>query len=111
MDVTQIIVSGVTALVSIGASYGIIRERLNNVKENLKSHEENTRKAMIDLKVEITETMGGCRLNSADKADTLLDYIKRVEASKADKSEVNLVIDTMRRVEQKLDLLIMRDNK
>ena len=54
--------------------------------------------------------MGSCRGNHKDRMDALMDYIKRVESSKTDRSEFNMVIDNMKRIEGKLDLLILRNN-
>lgn len=86
----------------------VLKERLKNVKENLDGHIQDSRAEVTEMKKEMLQTMSSCRLTHSDKVEDAFDYIKRVELNKADRSEVNLIVDTMRRVEQKLDLLIMQ---
>lgn len=102
-------------LLPIGISYivmqAVLNERLKNIKENLIKHENDSKDEIIIMRKELVDIVTTSGTAANERINAVLDYVKRVEANKADRSEMNLVVDTMRRVEQKLDLLIMRDNK
>jgi len=100
-----------STLINYAIMQAVLKERLKNVKETMDNHISSSKGEASDMKKEVVDTMTACRATNADKINGAIDYIKRVEANKADRSEMNLVIDTMKRVEQKLDLLIMRDIK
>jgi hypothetical protein len=114
MDFTQITLVVLPILLSTGLSYvimqAVLSERLKNVKENFDKHETSSRDDISGMKKELLDAINTQSANYAKDINGLSEYIKRVEANKADRSEVNLIVDTMRRVEQKLDLLIMQRN-
>jgi hypothetical protein len=60
------------------------------------------------FRTEIQESTTTCRANHKERVDSAMEYIKRVEANKTDRTEFNMVIDNMKRIEGKLDLLILR---
>lgn len=115
MNFTEVALVIVPILLSTAINYAIMQailsERLKNVKENFEKHETSSKDDIGIMKKELLDAINAQSLNFSKELTGVSEYIKRVEANKADRSEVNLIVDTMRRVEQKLDLLIMRDQK
>lgn len=99
----------VSAFTSSKVTSAVMNEKLQNIKNEFDDHKKSYGEEIMKIKGEINESMSGCRVNHKDRLDGLNEYIKRVEANKADKSEVNMIIDTTKRIEQKLDLLILRE--
>ena len=118
MDYSQLIMDGALLLfggvastvVATKVSQSVTDEKLKAMKENIESNREEASEESTRLRSEILDSMGSCRGNHKDRLDALMDYIKRVDASKADRSEFNMVIDNMKRIESKLDVLILRNN-
>ena len=99
-----------STLISWVVMQAVLKERLANMKASLDGHIQDSRQEITEVKKELLQSTSSCRMSHTDKMEDMNDYIKRVELNKADRSEVNLIVDTMRRVEQKLDLLIMQRN-
>ena len=118
MDYSQLIMDGALLLfggaastvVATKVSQSVTDEKLKSMKENIESNRGESSEESVRLRSEIFDSMGSCRGNHKDRMDALMDYIKRVESSKTDRSEFNMVIDNMKRIEGKLDLLILRNN-
>lgn len=108
--IALIVFASGSTIAAVKITQAVINERLTNMKNDLDKHKEDSSEEFIRFKEEISTSMGGCRANHKERIDSLTDYVKRVEASKADKSEFNLVYDNLKRLEQKVDLLILRNS-
>jgi len=115
MDYTQILTSlaiflisgSLSTILAVKITQAVMNEKLKNIQKDLESHLTVSSNDIAKLRVEISDSFKGCKFNSSEKMEVAMDYIKRVEINKADRSEVNLLIDSTKRIEQKLDLLIM----
>ena len=115
MDYTQILTSlaiflisgSLSTILAVKITQAVMNEKLKNIQKDLNSHLETSYDDISKLKVEVLHSLNGYKTNTSEKIDVVMDYIKRVELNKADRSEVNLLIDSTKRIEQKLDLLIM----
>jgi hypothetical protein len=118
MDLTQALVALVVVLITevvstiiaVKVSQSIMGEKLNNMNKSFDDHRSQSDGEITRLKYELSDLVKASQLNIAERLDITMDYITRVELNKADRSEVNLLIDATKRIEQKLDLLI-RDTK
>lgn len=83
-------------------------EKIRNIKDNFDEYKADVKAEILKVKTETADTMFNCRLNQNEKMEVAMDYIKRVELNKADRTEVALVIAGINRVEEKLDQLLLR---
>lgn len=119
MDYSQIVPEAVTvfisaaaaAIVSLKVMQAVMNEKLKHMKTSVDEVKSSTHEEVQSFRDEVLVSMANCKEHSRERYDSNLEYIKRVEANKADRSEVNLVIEATRRIEQKLDLLILREVK
>ena len=103
-----LIAGGSSTYITSRISQALIKERVDAVKSDFAQHKEDSFAEFARFKEDILASISSCKSNHRDRIDDLVEYIKRVELNKADKSEFNLVYDNLKRVEQKLDLLILR---
>ena len=86
LEFGPVVLSGLlSAYVAMKITQAVMNERINNLKDQIEKHK-------VDLLSKIDDTMG---------------YIEKVEQAKADKSEVSLAIDLIKRVDQKIDQLTL----
>lgn len=114
MDYTQILTSlaiflisgSLSTILAVKITQAVMNEKLKNIKESFEGHVTASLGDINKLRSEMSDSFRSCKFNSSEKMEVAMDYIKRVEINKADRSEVNLLIDSTKRIEQKLDLLI-----
>ena len=114
MDLNQLLTSfaiflitgAASTIIAVKITQAVMKEKLTNIKEAFDGHLTTSADDIAKLRIEISDSFKGCKFNSSEKMEVAMDYIKRVEFNKADRSEVNLLIDSTKRIEQKLDLLI-----
>jgi len=105
------VITGIAStILAVKISQSVMNERVNNIKAEFERHQAQSSDESSRLKYELADLVKSSQINTAERLDIIMDYIKRVELNKADRSEVNLLIDATKRIEQKLDLLI-RDTK
>jgi outer membrane PBP1 activator LpoA protein len=118
MDLAQILTAIILAvltgaastILAVKISQSVMNERVSNMKTEFERHQAQSSDESSRLKYELADLVKNSQANTGERLDIIMDYIKRVELNKADRSEVNLLIDATKRIEQKLDLLI-RDTK
>lgn len=114
MDFTQILTSlfillisgSLSTVLAVKITQAVMNEKLKNIQKDLESHLTTSADDIDKLRSDVSDSIKGCKINASEKIEVAMDYIKRVEINKADRSEVNLLIDSTKRIEQKLDLLI-----
>ena len=102
-----LLVSIIGSIITTKVRESVMNERLQNTRNDLEALRQHVATELDKAKTDTNDMMSSCQRNQSDRTTIAMDYIRRVETSKADKSEVLLVIDTMRRVEQKLDQLMI----
>lgn len=103
----MLLVSIIGSIITTKVRESVMNERLQNTRNDLEALRQHVATELDKAKTDMNDIMSNCQRNQSDRMTIAMDYIRRVETSKADKSEVLLVIDTMRRVEQKLDQLMI----
>lgn len=103
----MLLASIIGSIITTKVRESVMNERLQNTRNDLEVLRQHVAAELDKAKTDTNDTMSSCQRNQSDRMTIAMDYIRRVETSKADKSEVLLVIDTMRRVEQKLDQLMI----
>lgn len=103
----MLLVSIIGSIITTKVRESVMNERLQNTRNDLEALRQHVATELDKAKTDTNDIMSSCQRNQSDRMTIAMDYIRRVETSKADKSEVLLVIDTMRRVEQKLDQLMI----
>ena len=103
----MLLVSIIGSIITTKVRESVMNERLQNTRNDLEALRQHVTAEIDKAKTDTNDMMSSCQRNQSDRTTIAMDYIRRVETSKADKSEVLLVIDTMRRVEQKLDQLMI----
>ena len=103
----MLLVSIIGSIITTKVRESVMNERLQNTRNDLEVLRQHVATELDKAKTDTNDIMSSCQRNQSDRMTIAMDYIRRVETSKADKSEVLLVIDTMRRVEQKLDQLMI----
>lgn len=114
MDLSQLLssiafffITGASStIIAVKITQAVMNEKLRNIKETLDNHISTSIDDTEKIRNEISNSLVGCKLNATEKMDVAMDYIKRVELNKADRSEVNLLIGSINRIEQKVDLII-----
>jgi hypothetical protein len=86
-----------------------MEERIKSLEKQLDEHTNAHDDAMTSIKDDIRESLNSYKVSSAERVEFIIDYIKRVEANKADRSEFNLVIQAIGRLEQKFDSYILNN--
>ena len=103
----MLLVSIIGSIITTKVRESVMNERLQNTRNDLEVLRHHVAAEFDKAKTDTNDMMSSFQRNQSDRTTIAMDYIRRVETSKADKSEVLLVIDTMRRVEQKLDQLMI----
>lgn len=103
----MLLASIIGSIITTKVRESVMNERLQNTRNDLEVLRQHVAAELDKAKTDTNDIMSSCQRNQSDRMTIAMDYIRRVETSKADKSEVLLVIDTMRRVEQKLDQLMI----
>ena len=103
----MLLVSIIGSIITTKVRESVMNERLQNTRNDLEALRQHVTAELDKAKTDTSDIVSSCQRNQSDRMTIAMDYIRRVETSKADKSEVLLVIDTMRRVEQKLDQLMI----
>ena len=103
----MLLASIIGSIITTKVRESVMNERLQNTRNDLEALRQHVTAEIDKAKTDTNDIMSSCQRNQSDRTTIAMDYIRRVETSKADKSEVLLVIDTMRRVEQKLDQLMI----
>ena len=103
----MLLVSIIGSIITTKVRESVMNERLQNTRNDLEVLRQHVAAELDKAKTDANDIMSSCQRNQSDRMTIAMDYIRRVETSKADKSEVLLVIDTLRRVEQKLDQLMI----
>ena len=103
----MLIASIISSVITTKIRESVMSERLNNTKKELESFKTHVSNELDKMKTDNSDAMASCQRNQSERTTMAMDYIRRVESSKADKSEVMLVVDTVRRVEQKIDQLMI----
>lgn len=103
----MLLASIIGSIITTKVRESVMNERLQNTRNDLEALRQHVTAEIDKAKTDTNDIMSSCQRNQSDRMTIAMDYIRRVETSKADKSEVLLVIDTMRRVEQKLDQLMI----
>lgn len=107
-----IVLSGIiSAYVAMKITQSVMGEKIKNIKDNFDEYRAAVRADIVKLQSDTTDMMLSCRVNQNEKMEVAMDYIKRVEINKADRTEVALVIAGIARVEEKLDQLLLRGVK
>ena len=103
----MLIASIIGSVITAKIRESVMSERLNNTKKDLESFKVHVSNEFDKVRSDNSDVMASCQRNQSERTTMAMDYIRRVESSKADKSEVMLVVDTVRRVEQKIDQLMI----
>jgi len=111
-ELSALIVAGAAStVIAIKVTQSVMEEKLKAMKFNQEEHRREMLEESGRIRSDVNEFMDNYNENHKERIDIAMDYIKRVEFNKADRSEVNLVIDATKRIEHKLDLLILKNNK